>query len=178
MRLALTAVFLVPALMVRADEPPSWSEFQDTSPNRKFVAKVAVKDKGGKQHSWEWSYTLSVYNAKEEDKKPLWSCDYVYDGYPDGYLADDGKTFTTVSFWYYNSSPVVSVYKDGKLAKQFKGEDFRIPRENLKKTVSHVLWLADDQRPRPAGAKELVIPTIDGRVFRVDLGTLEMKEGR
>ena len=93
-----------------ADEPPSWEEFNVSSPNKKFVAKITVKDKNGKKNRYEWSYSLAVYKVQGE-QAPLWSCTYPYSGYPGGFLSDDGQFFADVNFWYYDALEIVKIYR-------------------------------------------------------------------
>jgi hypothetical protein len=170
---AVALFLLAPALVALADEPPSWREFDVESANKKFVAKVTVKDKNGKKFPYEWSYSLAVYPKGE--RAPLWSGKFGHRGDPGGFLADDGKTFADVGYWYYDFPGQVAIYREGKLVRSFAGKDFALDKTKLKKTASHLLWWAEEKQPS-FDANDLVIPTIDGKIFRIDAKTLKLNQ--
>ncbi|HEX3149590.1 MAG TPA: hypothetical protein VHR66_16060 [Gemmataceae bacterium] len=176
-RLVLAIVFLWSAGWAAADTPPTWDEFNVTSANKKFVAKVTVKDKMGKTERYNWSFALSVYKTGDE-ATPIWTCPFGHSGEPGGFLSDDGKHFAIVGFWYYDEPATTHIYREGKLIKSFAGKEFSLDKTKLRKTASHQLWWSDSEQPKFDGDKALVIPTIDGQVFRIDLQSLDLKPQR
>jgi len=153
------------AMAVHADEPPSWSDFDVVSGNGQYVAKVRAESGGG--------HKVSVYY---KDRGVLyWSCDYVYEGYSAGALSNDGSTFAYVSQWYYADEPVVYMYRRCEATGSVTGEEFEIPRDRLKDTVSHRLWLCEDCKTPyifryPDGQfPVLEINAIDGSTYRLSL---------
>jgi hypothetical protein len=123
-----------------ADEPPSWDKFEIYSSNRHYLAKVTVVDGNEKSERSGWKYKLTVYETKGSTNSELWSCSYLYDGYSGGLLSDDGTTFVYMNFWYYEKSPIVTVYQQGELKKEFTGEELNLDRSKLTRTVSHRIW--------------------------------------
>ena len=128
-----------------ADEPPSWGTFNVESSNKSFIAKIDTADERAGINPWERNYAISVY--EKDSNELLWQCDYQYGGYPDGILSDDGSTFVYVSFWYYEDEPVVLIYNDGKKTAFLNGKSFQIKPSKLVSTVSHELWLSQDDTP-------------------------------
>lgn len=126
------------SLVAQADEPPSWENFTIISLDRSHVAKVERKFENSKE------FTLTIYRV--ENNKKLWSVDYKYDGYPGGILSKDGSTFVYVNDWFYKELPVISIYQNGKLKKEIKGEALKISKKNIIPTTSHYRWLDDSHR--------------------------------
>lgn len=159
-----------------ADEPPSWQEFEIKSTNGRYMAKVTSVDENKTLQPWECKYKLVVYETREERNKELWSCVYDYDGYSGGLLSDDGSTFAYINFWYYDTSPVVSIYQNGSKVATIKGKDFNIPDSKLINTVSHRLWLTENDvqyQFKDNEGKPLVLEiiTIDGKKHIIDVKT-------
>jgi len=161
----LAAVLMLSVAAARADTPPSWSDFDAVSDNGQYVAEVRAVSGGG--------HKISVYY---KDRGVLyWSCDYVYEGYSTGALSNDGSTFAYVSPWYYADEPVVYMYRRCETDGSVTGEEFGIPKEALKDTVSHRLWLCEDcGKPYtfdyPDGEFPVLdIRTIDGVRHRLSL---------
>ena len=176
-KLVFAILILCPAVCALADTPPTWDEFDVASPNKAFIAKVTVKDKNGKKERYEWSFSLAVYKA-DAPATPLWSLIYPYLGDPGGFLSDDGKFFADIEFWYHDEPDIIRIYREGKRVAEFTGKELALDKTKLKKTASHLLWWNEQARPKFEGGKELVIPTIDDQVFRIDLTTLKLKAER
>ncbi|MDP2940023.1 MAG: hypothetical protein Q8O13_08095 [Candidatus Omnitrophota bacterium] len=154
-----------------ADRPPSWQEFEVKSNNNQYIAEIKAKDKTKGKNPQDWDYQITVF---EMPKKALWSCDYDYDGYPEGILSDDGSTFAYINFWYRNNQPVVSIYRNGKKGAVLAGKDFNIPQSKLKTALSHQLWLTEDgiryKFNFMAGLPLLLeITTMDGKTHIIDV---------
>lgn len=129
-----------------ADTPPSWNEFKMESSNGKYVAQVIIDSKPINKEPWKNKYRLTV--SEKESKSVLWSCQYHYDGYPEGILSDDGEAFVYVNEWYKNDYPVVSIYYQGLKSHQIAGRQFQIDKKELIQTASHHLWLTQHREPR------------------------------
>ena len=86
-------------------------------------------------------------------------------------LSEDGANFVAVSFWYFADTPVVTIYRaEGQ--RSLDGEAFNVSRHKLQKTVSHRLWLTNEQQPYAfVGADQLRVVTIDNRSHLIDLRT-------
>ncbi len=143
----LASVILFAAGVVRADEPPSWPEFEIRFPNGHYLVEVRVKEQSAGTPRWASKYQLTVFDIRPAARQPLWSCDYTHDGYSGGYLSDDGSTFAYVNFWYEPDGPAVSMYHQGKNTGILFGRAFNIPASALRSTVSHQLWLDDSGAP-------------------------------
>ncbi len=166
---------------VQADAPPSFQPFEVKSSNERFLAEIRPDDADAA--SREGSWTLRVYDLRAE-KKELWSCPYLYRGYPGGQLTDDGKAFLYVEFWFYADHPVIQVYREGKEIAAISGKDLHISPDSREKTVSHELWLksgSDGQVKIRNEAKEnespryrAYIPCRDGKTRMVDLQSGEL----
>jgi len=159
------AALMLFAVAAHADAPPSWGDFDVVSDNGQYLAEVRAESGGG--------YKISVYY---KDRGVLyWSCEYVYDGYSTGALSNDGSTFAYVNYWYYADEPVVYMYRRCEATGSVTGDEFDIPKERLKDTVSHRLWLCEDcKKPYrllyPDGEfPVLEINTIDGNTHRLVL---------
>ena len=141
--LGLLFCFFITTGRSLADAPPSWSEFEIQSNNKKFVAKIEIQEADNTVAESGQRYKLSVFHIAAEQQKLLWFCDYDHTGYPEGVLSPDGECFASVSPWYEHNAPVVYLYCWGDKT-TFKGRDFDFDRSKLKPTVSHLLWLAED----------------------------------
>ena len=148
-----------------ADEPPSWREFEVTSQNGRYSAKITGQ-------LFKVSYKITVFE-KGTPKKEIWSSDYEYDGYEGGILSDDGSTFVYVSTWYSHDYPVVWIYRNGRKVGTLQGKDFIIDPSQLVQTVSHQLWLNEPLPYRwitmESNSLALEIVTIDREKHRVDV---------
>ncbi|WP_299948458.1 hypothetical protein [uncultured Microbulbifer sp.] len=136
-------LFFIP-LQAYADQPPDWRNFKVTSANGKWNAFVGRDYNEGAKYPWEDTWTLSVYKAfrypiPTPSEIPIWSRPYDPSGYAGGYLSDDGKVFVYVEYWYHKDRPVVKIFRED--CKIFKDGNFFKVGKNLKKTVSHELWL-------------------------------------
>lgn len=182
-RSVLLLLFLFSALICQADQPPCWCEFFKESANKQFVAHVKKVNQGplkpGQQEEWE----LLVFRRNNtRDSTLLWKSHYRYDGYPDGILSDNGKTFAYVNYWYPYKASAVELYRSGKHTGSIPGTAFNIPASKLSKTVSHQLWLATEGQPYEfvmnADRKDyfLKIRTIDGRTHLIDGATGQFKK--
>ena len=173
-----TGVFIAVVTGALADEPPAWSEFEVWSSNRVYFAKVTVRDRGEGFSRCNWKYQLTVYKSGTTLTE-LWSCEYLYDGYAGGLLADDGTIFVYISFWYYEKHPVVTIYQNGQLKKQITGQEFKVERSKLQRTVSHDLWWDPSKGHQFIRTGEtplgLEINTIDSRRILIDLVSFEMR---
>ncbi len=179
-------VVLVPAALLffsglaLADEPPSWSKFESASANGRFRAEVRVKEKSAGTNPWDSKYQLSVFEVSRQSGTPIWSCDYDYDGYPDGMLSDDGSTFVYVNSWYYADSPAVSVYHNGKKVGILRGQDFKIAQSKLRRSASHELWLDESEMPHarfvstPNLPLALEVRTIDKNIHLIDVASAKI----
>lgn len=152
-----------------ADSGPCWCNFERKSENGAFVAHV-YKDStktGGEAQFNDW--VLSVYDTKSNTL--LWSIDYEYSGYPDGYLSDDGKYFVYVEFWYFKDVSLLKIYKEGKriATDKLTGASFNIDPEKLTETVSHRLWLSNSGAFALFKQGDLELTTIDERKHRINL---------
>lgn len=92
MRSVFLVIFLIlsSAYYCLADSPPCWCNFEIKSGNGVFVPYVhkdSTKTEAAIPILNEW--VLSVYDTKSNTL--LWSTEYEYNGYPDGYLSDNGK---------------------------------------------------------------------------------------
>lgn len=165
-----------------ADEPPSWAEFEIYSSNRHYLAKVTVVDGNEKSERSGWKYKLTVFETKGSINSEFWSCRYLYDGYSGGLLSDDGTTFVYVNFWYYEKSPIVTIYQRGDLKKEFTGEALNLDRSKLTKTVSHRIWWHPTKIHRFVRTTEvplgLEINTIDSQQVIVDLKSFDCQKRR
>lgn len=163
--------------LVFADEPPEWDEFETTSANGKYTAEVEIKTKDEMTNPWEWQYKLNIYETGMVQKETMWSCDYHYDGYH-GYtlLSDDGSTFIYINQWYYSEDPGVMIYRNGQKNSELKGRAFKIDPSKLTQTVSHQLWLNEDEpKYRLISSEnlrlELEIITIDKKHHIIDVAS-------
>lgn len=160
---------------ILADAPPLWQEFEIKSNNGRYVAQIRSLDKEKHLQPWECTYKLIISEIGEAKNKELWSCDYAYDGYPDGLLSDDGSTFVSINFWYYDTDPVVSIYRNGSKVGTIVGKDFNIPKSKLANTASHRLWLSEGGLRGFKSDKDnrliLEIITIDGKKHVVNVET-------
>ncbi|MBW2259352.1 MAG: hypothetical protein JRF18_02700 [Deltaproteobacteria bacterium] len=176
--LAVVGLLLLIVTGGMADEPPAWSEFEVWSSNGVCFATVTVRGRNDKLSQCDWKYQLTVYKRGKRDTE-LWSCEYLYDGYAGGLLSDDGTTFVYVNFWYYEKHPVVTIYQNGMLKKQITGQEFKVKRSKLQRTVSHDVWWDPSRDHRfirtegiPLG---LEINTIDSQKIVIDLLSFEMR---
>ena len=170
-RPALLVVVLLAIVLVAtvgrslADEPPSWQNFQLTSQNGWYVAKVTAFEGMDDRDPWNKHYTLSVYQTDNESE-PMWSSRYLYDGYLGGMLSNNGSVFVYVNFWYHHDDPVIYVYNRGALYRKITGKDLGMVEATLSRSVSHTLWLSDEDSIfiyGPSGrVKAIEIPTVQG----------------
>lgn len=119
-------------------------------------------------------WTLTVYDQISD--KPVWTIDYDYSGYMDGYVTDNGKSFVYVEYWYYEQSPLIKIYTKGKKLNtdKFTGSFFKIDNAKLKETVSHWLWLYEDGEfaiLKNDKRDYIEIKTIDNKKHKFDLST-------
>lgn len=150
------------------DEPGSWAPFEVCSDNGEYCAAVGVID-GDAGQPWDRSYRLSVTKVSDNGRINIWSAPYIYDGYPGGLMAADGKTFVYVSFWYYPDSAVVRIYREGQRF-DLDGAVFGIASSMLVDTVSHKLWLTEDRSPYALVDNDtLLIHTRDGNRHSIRL---------
>ena len=156
-----------------ADSPPCWCDFEKTSSNNRYTAKV-FRDSSiiEKSSPIFVGWKLTVYDTKT--KKYVWTIDYDYSGYPDGYVTDNGKSFVYVEYWYYDQSSLISIYTNGKKlnTEKITGHSFNINREKLRETVSHRLWLKEDGKfvKFISNKRDYIeISTIDNKVHKIDL---------
>ena len=150
------------------DEPPSWEEFDVCEPAGTYCAEVrSVGQPEGPQRA----YRIRVIDRSKSPPHELWSANYDYDGYPEGRLTEDGKTFIYVNTWYRRDGPVVSIYREGRRF-TLEGGDFNIAESKLQATASHSLWCAGYH---VVEGRVLLIVTIDGRKHRVSLTTGQLE---
>lgn len=156
-----------------ADEPPSWREFEVSSQNGRYTAKVTGQ-------LFEVEYKITVFE-KEDPQKEIWSCVYEHDGYAGGILSNDGSTFVYVSTWYAHDYPVVWIYRNGRKVGTLEGEDFHVDPSKQVQTVSHQLWLNGPPAYRFITTASLPlaleIVTIDGKIHRIDVGSARFMKG-
>ena len=165
----LVLLFLVVAISsILADEPPSFSDFKVESENGEYFAQVKCATEKCLSYGLG-NYSLSVYK-KSDSSAAIWSAPYYYDGYTEGHLSGDGKTFIYVSFWYYPAEPVVTIYQSDKPVKNLNGKEFKINDSQIQKSVSHELWLYD-QPWRFVNNDLFEIMTIDKKVHAIDVNT-------
>lgn len=177
MKKVFAIVFLFFCLNIRcfADSPPCWCVFEKTSVNGKYTAKIfrdSTQIEEGSPIFVGWRLTVFDNTLN----KPIWTIDYDYTGYPDGYITDNGKSFVYVEYWYYEQSPLIRIYTDGKKinTEKLTGGLFNINSEKLVQTVSHRLWLNDDgEFAKLINDKRdyIEITTIDQKKHRIDLLT-------
>lgn len=140
--LGLIGVFLYSQLAL-SDEPPSWAGFSVQSKNGRYEAQIK-SDEGDKNLlANDRRYLLTVFEIKGSRRLPIWSADYMYDGYADGILSDDGSTFAYINFWYEQTKPVVTIYREGN-KKELLGGDFKMDQTSLRRTDSHQVWLNEE----------------------------------
>lgn len=167
-RLVALIAFWGASVIAGADEPPSWTEFSVCSESGRFCAEVTATD-GEVEAPWNRTYKLTVMRNTENDKHAVWSVPYDYDGYPGGLIAEDGRTFVYVSFWFYPNDAVVRIYRQGSRF-ALAGTAFGIPPSQLVDTVSHQMWLSDRQPAHGlVGDETLRIRTIDGASHSIRL---------
>lgn len=158
-----------------ADEPPAWENFVVKSANQSFIANVTLLKRHKTKNRSQGKYILSVRD--QNTKNILWSCEYKYDGYAQGLLSNDGSTFIYVNDWYFERFPIISIYQGGLLKKEILGKDLSIDPHKLISSSSHYLWLDQSQRYsllENQGKSVLKVYTVDGKVFLVDLSTLNV----
>lgn len=162
----LTGFCLLLALGAQAfgDEPPAWAPFETVSANGRFRARVAPASGEEKSHK-DRLFQLTVFEGKRE----LWSCRYEYDGYRGGLLADDGRSFVYVSFWYRHDGPAVTIYRDGSLHRSIPGREFAFDRSQMTRSASHNLWLDPERGARLLGTDTLLLHLADGRAVKIGL---------
>ncbi len=168
-RALATAFFLAIAVAqpARGDEPPSWQPFERCAANERFCAHVK-RIECTSASPCEQRYVLRVIDG---DGSAVWSSPYNYDGYPGGYLSNDGAYFVYVNFWYHPSDPVVSIYSR-KGRRSLPGSVFSIREKDLVRTVSHRVWLNQGREPvQFIDVERLSIATVDGRTHTIHLPT-------
>ncbi|WP_121357770.1 hypothetical protein [Flavisolibacter nicotianae] len=176
-RVLFILVFLLFYSATYADSPPCWCKFEEESANKKYVAIVDRPQKDSLIDPWKSVWTLTVYEKTAIGNRRLWRIKYDYTGYPGGLLSDDGQTFVYVEFWYYASSPLVDIYRQGKKVNTsaLKGLNFKVPKDKLVETVSHQLWLWDEGNAYSYTTNNkrllLEIRTIDGRKHYIDISS-------
>jgi hypothetical protein len=173
---AVTSVLFTACCASKASPPPSWEEFEVVSSNGLCVARVTVADQKGKKDRWDWAYSLSVVKNTDAGEEPVWQCPYQYDGDPGGFLSDDGSTFVRVRSRYYSRIPLVTIYRRGRLARQFMAKDLPIDRGKFKDGPS---WLTVDASPAVFtllrdGRSALRLRTRNDRDIFVDLESLSV----
>jgi hypothetical protein len=161
------AFFFLASLLL-ADEPPSYEDFEILSENGKFLAKVTADLDDDNKQRWELPYKLTVYEINDGIQKEMWSCKYIYDGYPYGKLTDDGSTFIYICTWYFDDSYVVLIYRSGKEIKRINGDKFHVRKSKMVKTASHRLWHIEDSI-HITDSSLLEIKTIDRKKHLIDL---------
>jgi hypothetical protein len=165
--LILISFFFLGSLLL-ADEPPSYEEFEILSENGKYLAQVTADVDDDVKQPWELTYTLTVYQANDDSLKEMWSCKYIYDGYPYGILTNDGSTFVYVCTWYFEDSYVVLIYRWGKEIKMINGDEFHVRKSKMIKTASHRLWYLEDSI-HIKNSSILKLKTIDRKKHLIDL---------
>jgi len=154
-----TLIFLlIVSLPAYSDQPPDWQPYTIYSKNREWTAHISREYEA--ENPWDDKWSIAVYRGihypfPRPDKKPVWSKEYENNGYSEGLLSDDGKAFVYVEYWYRANYPAVKVYT-ADCAIMKNGSFFNVGR-NMKKTVSHELWLKD--------GSETKFVTIDGRQY-------------
>lgn len=155
-----------------ADAPPRWREFKVVSENKKFQANVTRNENDSLKQPWDSKWILTVYKISGKDSIELWKTDYEFDGYTEGILSNDGSIFVYVNFWYYETRSIVKIYNQGVYTGQIKGIDFNVPTDKRIKTVSHELWLSNEDQlyyfEKNGNVFELVIHTIDKKKYKID----------
>ncbi len=171
LKIFLLVVFIA-GPTAHADEPPSWQPFSICSENQCFRAEIMPVITSDDPWAVEWIISVSELDSGEM----LWSSSYLHDGYADGILSEDGRTFVYVNFWYYADSSVVTIYC-AEERHTLEGKAFGIAHWQLEKTVSHHLWLTHDQQPYEfVGSDQLRVITIDNRSHLVNLRTGELSD--
>lgn len=131
---------------VWADSPPDWrTNYTIESMNKKFTAEISPVRMGAKEKPWEWKYQI-VVNETGKKLPQIWKKEYFHTGYSDGMLSNDGKYFVYIEFWYYSTGDLITVYSS-KYIKGWNASDLSVSSWWLTKTVSHKLWLSDDNSP-------------------------------
>ncbi len=161
------------------DQPPCWCPFRVPSANKQFVAHVKKADADSARQRWEATWELSVFRKKSVgDSTLLWKSRYAYDGYPEGILSDDGRTFAYVNYWYRENAEVVAIYQEGRRTGSLPGKAFGLAPQKLAQTASHRRWLSQAGRAyefTPATPYLLKVVTIDERPHLIDCTTGQLK---
>ncbi len=143
--IAMLIIFLFIAAYSHADTPPEWlTSYTIKSANGKYIAEVSPMVKGNQDRPWEWRYQVAVREAGNNSKQ-LWKTEYFHTGYCEGLLSNDGRYFVYVEFWYSSEGQLVTVYSS-KGSKGWTASDLSISSWFLPKTVSHRLWLGEDNQ--------------------------------
>ncbi len=101
-------VFLVPT-GVFADEPPTWEAFAVVSNNEKFLAAVSSVKGDSILEPYYRKWELTIYDLSH-DTIEIWRKEYFFDGYPGGWLSNDGKVFVRVNSWLDFEMPPNQVF--------------------------------------------------------------------
>ncbi|QNF35184.1 hypothetical protein HUW51_21600 [Adhaeribacter swui] len=179
MKKILILIALLPVIMAKADQPPCWCDFSVKSSNQQFVAHVKGVKNSAKLNPPYGQWEIFVYKKNAaKDSTLLWKSHYLYDGYTDGVLSDDGQYFAYVNFWYQNQAPVIQLYHNGKHTGSIAGTAFNIPAGKITNTVSHKLWLTREGQSY-SFVKEnkdylLQVTTIDGKAHLIDCAKAEL----
>ena len=154
-----------------------WCQFDVLSQNKQFMATISPVDESIDNANWKNDWKIEIFKVDSGKKEEIiWESVYDYSGKPTGIVSNDGQYFTFVENWFYKEMPQVSIYKNGqKVASQIDGNSFKISKSKLKKTELHYLWLSEVDVPyefksTKNGVTSLIIRTVDGKEFEVNLG--------
>ncbi|AWW28766.1 hypothetical protein DN752_00685 [Echinicola strongylocentroti] len=152
-----------------------WCAFEVSSENGQYIAKIQAVDAKKGEGDYRSDWKVNVFEVVDGVEKLLWQADYNYSGKSSGLLSNDGQYFTYVEDWYNKENPLIQIYKNGqKVHSPINGRSLDIPRRKLKKGELHYFWLTETGSPYAyevdaAGEAFLVINTVDGQRFTVDL---------
>ncbi|QMU28718.1 hypothetical protein [Adhaeribacter radiodurans] len=180
MKSIIIILLVLAPVLTWADQPPCWCDFSIQSANKHFVAHIKGVKNSTKTNPPYGQWEIFVYKKENKDSTLLWKSHYLYDGYTDGILSNDGQTFAYVNYWYQNQAPVIQLYQNGKHTGSIAGTAFNIPSPKLTTTVSHKLWLSRDGQSYEFTEDDqkkylLKINTIDGKTHLIDCFKGEIK---
>ncbi|MFH1441515.1 MAG: hypothetical protein ABIH18_05710 [Candidatus Omnitrophota bacterium] len=161
-------------LTISENTAASWVDFEVNSPDGKYVARIKALSNQQAVPAYKKAYTLIVSKIADGNNQWFWQCNYDYDGYPSGMLANDGSTFVYVSKYYNKKKPMVKIYRLGSKIALLYSSSFNISPANLKTDNNGKLWFDQDSLGcqfvyRARMPPLLEITTIDKRKYYISL---------
>ncbi|MCJ8290894.1 MAG: hypothetical protein HRT58_15425 [Crocinitomicaceae bacterium] len=152
-----------------ADKPPCWCSFKIDSENEKYFAWITPIQIDSLDKPWEIDWQITVFMVVKGDSTEQWDSKYAPNGYVEGILSNDGKTFVTVDYWYHPETDIVIMYNENGPFCSVNSSQLSIKDEDLKKTVSHNIWRNNYFFERP-NQSSIIIETFDGinRLIKID----------